>query len=92
MKRNRSHYRYALMLMALMAFTIITLNSCKEDEEGMGTPVITAVRTCDPAKADSTFSKASAGAQIAVIGQNLSKVQKVFINDQQVYFHDEHRP
>lgn len=86
MKRNRSHYRYALMLMALMAFTIITLNSCKEDEEGMGTPVITAVRTCDPAKADSTFSKASAGAQIAVIGQNLSKVQKVFINDQQVYF------
>ena len=86
MKRNIFNKQYTLLVMALMALMVLSVSSCKEDEEGMGTPVITAVRTCDPAKADSTFTKAGTGSQIAIIGQNLSKVQKVFINDQQVYF------
>jgi hypothetical protein len=86
MKRNMFNNRYGWLVMALMALMVLSVSSCKEDEEGMGTPVITAVRVCDPAKADSNFTKAGTGQQIAIIGQNLSKVQKVFINDQQVYF------
>ena len=86
MKINMFNNRYGWLFMALMALMVLSVSSCKEDEEGMGTPVITAVRVCDPAKADSTFTKAGTGRQIAIIGQNLSKVQKVFINDQQVYF------
>ena len=60
--------------------------ACKDDDEGMGTPEITAVRMTDPAKADSTFTKASAGQMIAVIGHNLKNVVKVYINDQEVGF------
>ncbi len=72
--------------MAMAALMVLSVYSCKDDEEGMGTPVITAVRSCDPAKADSTFTKAGTGSLIAIIGQNLSNVQKVYINDQEVYF------
>ena len=86
MKRNIFNHQYGWLLTALMALMVLSLSSCKDDEEGMGTPVITAVRSCDPAKADSTFTKAGTGSLLAIIGQNLSKVQKVYINDQQVYF------
>ncbi len=75
-----------LLFMALLAVVTLSVTSCKDDEVGMGTPQITAVRSCDPAKADSTFTKAGPGSLIAVIGNNLSDVQKAFINDQQVYF------
>ena len=78
--------QYQWLLVAMAAIMTLSLQSCKDDEEGMGTPVITAVRSCDPAKADSTFTKAGAGSLIAIIGQNLSHVQKVYINDQPVYF------
>ena len=77
---------HTLLFTAFLALVTITLASCKDDEEGMGTPQITAVRSCDPAKADSTFTKAGPGSLIAVIGNNLSKVQKAYINDQEVYF------
>ena len=49
-------------------------------------PEILGVRSCDPALADSLFTKASPGQVIAVIGQNLGGVMKVYINDQEVYF------
>ena len=75
-----------LLFVALLAVVTLSVTSCKDDEVGMGTPQITAVRSCDPAKADSTFTKAGPGSLIAVIGNNLSDVQKAFINDQQVYF------
>ena len=78
--------QYQWLLVAMAAIMTLSLQSCKDDEEGMGTPVITAVRSCDPAKADSTFTKAGTGSLIAIIGQNLSHVQKVYINDQPVYF------
>ena len=76
----------SLLLVALLTMVTLSVTSCKDDEAGMGTPQITAVRSCDPAKADSTFTKAGPGSLIAVIGNNLSDVQKAFINDQQVYF------
>ena len=74
--------------LALAAFTTlpITMASCSDDKEGMGTPEITGVRACDPAKADSLFAKASTGQTIAVIGRNLADVQQVFINDQKISF------
>ena len=86
MKQNIFNHHYRWLLMAMAALMVVSLTSCKDDEEGMGTPVITAVRSCDPAKADSTFTKAGAGSLIAIIGQNLAHVQKVYVNDQQVYF------
>ena len=86
MKQNIFHQYYRLVLMTMAVLMVGSLSSCKDDEAGMGTPVITAVRSCDPAKADSTFTKAGTGSLIAIIGQNLAHVQKVYINDQQVYF------
>ncbi len=86
MKQNIFHQYYRLVLMVMAVLMVGSLTSCKDDEEGMGTPVITAVRSCDPAKADSTFTKAGTGSLIAIIGQNLSHAQKVYINDQEVYF------
>ena len=61
------------------------LAACSDDKEGMGTPVITGVRTCYPDKADSLFTKASPGQTIAIIGENLASALKVYINDQETY-------
>ena len=61
--------------------------SCSDDDSsGGGVPEITGVRSCDPAKADSLFTKASPGQIIAIIGHNLNDAVKVYINDQPVYF------
>ena len=85
-----TNHRYFIskgwMAALLLAILTLSVASCKDDEEGMGTPEITAVRSCDPAKADSTFTKAGPGSLIAIIGRNLSDVRKVYINDQEVYF------
>lgn len=78
-------YNYLLCCLLCCGVAAAT-TSCKDDDEGMGTPQITGVRACDPAKADSLFLKASAGQMIAVIGQNLADVQKFYINDQEVGF------
>lgn len=78
--------KFSLMALLLMAVFQTVMTSCSDDKEGMGTPVITAVRVTDPAKADSTFTKATAGQMLAIIGENLSDVRKVFINDQEVQF------
>ena len=61
--------------------------SCSDDDSsGGGVPEITGVRSCDPTKADSLFTKASPGQVIAIIGHNLNDALKVYINDQPVYF------
>lgn len=61
--------------------------SCSDDDSsGGGVPEITGVRSCDPDKADSLFTKASPGQVIAIIGRNLNDAIKVYINDQPVYF------
>ena len=78
--------KFSVMALLLMAVFQTVMTSCSDDKEGMGTPVITAVRVTDPAKADSTFTKATAGQMLAIIGENLSDVRKVFINDQEVQF------
>ena len=63
------------------------LASCSDsDSASSGTPEITGVRSCDPALADSLFTKASCGQILALIGNNLGGALKVYINDQEAYF------
>ena len=77
----------SLLMVALFIVPQILFTSCSDsNSSGGGTPEITGVRSCDPAAADSLFTKASPGQVIAIIGHNLSNVMKVYINDQEVYF------
>lgn len=73
------------MLLMLTVFQF-GVTSCKDSEEGMGTPEITGVRVCDPAKADSLFTKSSQGQMIAIIGHDLADAKEVYINGQKVSF------
>ncbi len=74
------------LLAFLMAFcSLFVIASCQDDEGG-DVPVIHYLRVTDPALADSTFTDVNPGTMIAVIGENLYGVQKVFINDQEVSF------
>lgn len=84
-KRLRDHGWTCCAILAVLMM-LFTATSCKDDEEGMGTPEITGVRACDPAKADSLFTKSGTGQTFAVIGRNLADVQRVYINDQKVSF------
>lgn len=73
------------VLCLLTAFTCV-LSSCSDDDSGNGQPVITGVRVCDPAYADSLFTKSAQGQVVAIIGQNLSGIQTITINGQKVSF------
>ncbi len=74
------------MLMVLVAFSF-TLVACSDDDEesAKGAPVITGVRTTDPAEADSLFTKAGPGSIIAIIGTNLANALAVYVCDQEVF-------
>jgi len=78
--------KYSLLALLLVCSCQLTFTSCHDNEEGMGTPEITGVRVPDPEKADSLFTKSGPGQIIAIIGNNLANVMKVYINDQEVYF------
>ncbi len=78
--------KWSLGMMLMVALLQLTFTSCKDDSDDGGQPVITAVRVPDPAKADSTFTKAGPGSVIAIMGQNLGSALKVYINNQSVYF------
>lgn len=86
MIKNNIKHSFGLLTLLLLAMLSITVSSCSDKEEGFGAPEITGVRSCDPAKADSLFNKAGCGSVIAVIGNNLSDVHNVYINDQNVSF------
>jgi len=73
--------------MKRIAFLIIitaAIFSCKKDDSG--TPVISAVRSVDPATKDSLFTKAIPGTLIVIQGNNLAGLQAVFFNDTSAYF------
>lgn len=77
----------SFLLLVVAAVGSMTLTSCADSETtSSGQPVITAVRMCDPTKADSTFVKAPQGQTMAIIGENLDGALYVYINDQKVYF------
>jgi hypothetical protein len=67
-------------------FIIITavIFSCKKNDSG--TPVISQVRTVDPATKDSLFTRAIPGTLIVIQGNNLGGLQAVFFNDTSAYF------
>ena len=67
-----------------MGASQFALTSCSDSDSAGGQPEITGVRVTDPAKADSLFTKASAGSKIVIIGNNLSGAQYVYINGQSV--------
>ena len=76
-----------VLMAVLLAVISFGFTACSDDDSsGGGQPVITGVRVCDPAKADSLFTKSPQGQVIAIIGKNLSNVTAVYINDQKVGF------
>jgi hypothetical protein len=74
--------RIGLLFMFLLTGT---LYSCQEDDaaapvEATAPPVVEAVRTTNPAKADSTFTQSTLGSTIVIKGQHLAATQYVSFN------------
>lgn len=78
------YIHFPLVLLTIL-FACNLFTACNDDE-GSGIPVIHHIRVVDPEKADSTFTDVNPGTMIVVIGENLTDVKKVFVNDQQVSF------
>lgn len=86
-KLNKQINRGVWLSLFILAFiTILTTTSCKDGRDGNGLPVIHYIRVTDPALADSTFTDVSPGTMIAVIGENLTGVKEVYINNQKISF------
>ncbi|PIB36236.1 hypothetical protein BFP72_12965 [Reichenbachiella sp. 5M10] len=75
----KSIHRYTLLL--LMAVIIAGLYSCTEEESG-GSPMIGYIRVTKPESSDSLVSAAGQGQMVAIIGENLENVVRLFFNDQ----------
>ncbi len=71
-----------LILIALTGLLFFT-NSCEEET---GPPVITNVRTPDPATADSSVERAFPGDYIVIQGENLEGVTHIYFNNTEVPF------
>lgn len=82
---NQIRTRWAGMFIFAL-ITIITTQSCNDDEDGKGMPVIHYLRVTNPELADSTFTDVNPGTMIAVIGENLSGVKEVYVNSQEISF------
>ena len=74
-------FNIAFVLLAIASFT-----ACDDDDDiggsGGGTPVVRYVRPCDASISDSLLTGGYLGAQIAIMGENLGGVNKVYFNDQ----------
>ncbi|MGK9118435.1 glycan-binding surface protein [Olivibacter jilunii] len=84
MKTFNFFHQHILLWIALIG--IAAFIACSKKDAPGGTPEIYSVRLTDPTKADSTFTGAFPGRMIAVIGNNLGGIQKIYINDQEVSF------
>lgn len=88
MKKNRINI-ISLWMMLLLFLGAFSFASCSDDDSTGGTPQITGVKilTSDTTNFsyDSTYSKASAGTMLAIMGTDLSNVTKVLVNGQSVY-------
>lgn len=83
MKSLNKIYISVIAVMTVM----MSLTECSDDNDGMsGPPIIESVRFTDPEKADSTFTMASPGTMIAIMGRNLGGARELYINDQSVSF------
>jgi hypothetical protein len=71
----------------IAALALVSFGACSDDDEGGtngGTPVVRYVRPCDVTISDSLLSSGYLGDKIAIIGEHLSGVNKVYFNDQKV--------
>ena len=85
MKHYMSNFKTSLLLMTFMASFLFGVTSCKESDSSGGTPKITSVTNTDPNN-QITYGKIGAGSLIVIRGENLGGTQKVYINDQEVWF------
>jgi len=70
------------LLVASALLMVLFLGACKdEDEINVGPPTIERVRNTDPASTDSSFTYATLGSTLAIIGNNLLGTQQVYLND-----------
>ena len=74
-----------LSVLVLTLCCLSALVACN-DNDSAGAPEITGVRITNPLKADSLFTDSAPDSLIVIIGRNLNNAQRVFINDQQVWF------
>jgi hypothetical protein len=72
-----------IMLFSLAAGILFFASSCQKE---IGPPVITNVRTPDPATADSSVMKAFPGDYIVIQGENFEGLTHVYLNDYEAYF------
>lgn len=75
--------RYLVNIVAI-ACAAVLLWACEDNDtiSGGGTPVVRYVRPCDVDASDSLLSSAYLGAKIAIIGESLGNVNKIYFNDQ----------
>lgn len=80
-------YIFHFITLVMIAMTgMVSLQSCSDEDSKGGQPVIKGVRITDPEYADSLFTDGKLGQMIVVVGENLSDVRNVYINDQEVSF------
>lgn len=71
-------------LFFLLLGGLALLSSCRDNEDTGAAPVIERVRFTDPATADSSFTKATLGSNLAIVGKNLSTAQYVLLNNYKI--------
>ena len=74
-----------LSAFVLLLCCLNTFMACSDDDNA-GAPEITGVRITNPAFADSLFTSSAPDSLIVIVGRNLGNAQRVYINDQQVWF------
>jgi hypothetical protein len=82
---NKPFPRISYALLLCLGVGLLALSSCKEDDptapiKSSGPPTIEAIRTTDPADADSTFVRATLGTTIVIVGKNLAATQSIYFN------------
>jgi hypothetical protein len=85
MKTKNIIFNKWIFLLVFSGLSSVYLISCS-DEEKSGPPVINDVRITDPAKRDSTFSRAFPGALIVVEGQNFVNVKGIELNNVSIVY------
>ncbi len=67
---------------AIALLGVMALGACQEDDDlGIGMPIIERVRNTDPTTTDSSFTSASLGSTLAILGTNLKGTEQVYLND-----------
>lgn len=81
MKNFQKYFLPALLIIV----AVISMTSCTDEDDGNKVPVIRYVRITDPNASDSLIGSGYMGAMVAIIGENLSDVKKIYFNDQPAF-------